>query len=502
MANNKKSVPAKKAGKQATKPGKVAKREIPAKPPKKGKAKEPLNRNERKKAAWLRKTERKTAQQTTAEVGAKSEVGLTFDQLDNPDLAAVHTRQSKPTGPTFEQTLLEVVATETEIAESVHLPMDVLEPEIRIIFSSKEVFNNTTVEDIVEPIGDVATRNVVVAEIRSLLEKTRAVFGAFREPDILTAQLAAGETFERESESPLGLRLAEVIIADNPAETIEEFLEEVYDRTLELQIVASALDPESELEKSARLGLIDEATITRLQKATAEEAIRIDLSQRLTGLLTASTTPAEVDETFATLIAEAAQTAKAERNKRAAFRQTLRGRKEREGRRFSKSPNEPSDEEFLSFLVSHRGEAGVEQELLVRKKTVATDRANQIWSELAAHLAANTGNPEIAVAQNATAMRDFLDDLAQIRTLNERLTELDRASERGGGEEASWINQLNLLSKRRSRGPRGMRHMLQQVKPLQPGKETADKEDLVRFLGRRSKVKDTPFAATFKVALA
>ncbi len=422
-----------KAGKSAAKSGnKGAKKDkSPAaprkttKPPKKGKQKEPLNREERKKAAWLRKTERKVAQRAITEVGDKASAGLTFDQLENPSLATTH--RSKPADPTFEQILLEVVAGQTqqfeESAKPVSLPATP-DPEVHV-FPDGQRWTLSWYETDEESLSSAATRKVVVDEIRSLLEKTGAIFSAFRGPDILAVLFATGEAFEKELDSPLGLRLAEAIIADNTTEAIENFLEEVYDRIVELQIVASALDSESELEKSARLGLIDEATIDRLKKAATEEAIRLDLYQRLAGLTASTGAPAEVDETFATLIAEAAQAAKDKRRERAAFRQTLlqrlRGRKEREGRRFS-SERPESDEELLFFLASHQEERGAKQFLLARRLEAEIATAEKRWVDLKFRLATSGANdPERAVAQNAAAMKDLLGALAQIRTLNQRL---------------------------------------------------------------------------------
>lgn len=410
----------------------------PAKPPKKKAKEQPLNREERRKAAWLKKTERKVARQAITEVGDKASAGLTFDQLENPGLALA-ARQSKSAGPSLWDQLLQEVLQEQdqqfeESAKPVRLPWDGLEPEIHTtlgIFGG-EVFNNSSIEDIVEPFGDTATRNVVTAEIRSLLGKTGLMFNAFRKSGVLAAQLAAEEIFEKEpKDSPLQLRLAGVILADDPGEAIEEFLEEVYKQIQELQIIASALDPEGELEEPSRivfLGFIDEATVDRLKKAVAEEAIRLDLSQRLAGLTASTGAPAEVDETFATLIAEVAQAAEAKRRERATFRQTLsqrlRGRKEREGRRFS-SERPESEEEFLLFLADHRGEPGVEQVLLTRQIEEARATTNRSWEKLRYRLSI-ANDPERAVVQNTAAMKNLLGIFAQIRVLNEQLAELDR----------------------------------------------------------------------------
>ncbi len=388
----------------------------PPKPPKKGKQKEPLAREERKKAAWQRKTERSIAARAVAEVGAKAENGLTYDQLEKSGLVTHQSASAKKlaAGPTFEQTLLEVVAAQQlESAEPVSLPADAPDPEVHLGEQQEESFSS------------VATRRVVAAEICSLLQRTESIFHAYHDSDIPAAQLAAQGLFLKEPGSPLGLRLAEVIIADDSAGAVEEFLEEVYDRIQELQIVSSALDSESELEKSAGLGLIDEATVNRLKKAATAEAIRIDPSQRLAELTASTGAPTEVDETFAALIAESAQAAKAERKRRATFRQTLRERKGREGRRFSKPSEKSEDEEFLLFLSAHRGERSVEQELLAREIAAATEAANRSWTELKIRLAAGTDNPEIIVAHNAAAMKNILGDLAQIRALRVQLEELD-----------------------------------------------------------------------------
>ena len=381
--------------------------------------------------------------------------GLTLAQLGASGLTA----KKKPTvRDSFEQTLLEVVAEQTRQFESAGPPVSlpvIPEPEIRTTFGifGGEVFNNISIEDIVEPIGDTATRNVVAAEVRALLEKTGLIFNAYRKPSILaTPSVAVEDAFEEEPEdSPLRFRLAEVVLADNPGEAIEELLEEVYDRILELQIVTSALDPESELEKSARLGLIDEATATRLKKAATEETVRLDLSQRLAGLTASAATPAEVDETFATLIAESAQAAEVQRRERAAFRKTLsqglRQRKEREGRRFSKSSEESGDEEFIRFLLSHRGDlAAVRDSLpfhlreqvetllkdgewkgpLLRQIAVAITTAERRWADLKSRLAASANDPEKTVAKNAAVMKNLLGDFAQIQALHVQLEELDQ----------------------------------------------------------------------------
>ncbi len=434
----------KQKGKPATakSPEKAKREATPAKspkPPKKkgGKEQQPLNREERKKAAWQRKTERKVAQQAITEVGAKASAGLTFDQLKASGLIARPSQPPAATGPTFEQILLEVVAKQAQQFEStkpVSLPVT-SEPEIHLIFGG-EVFDNITIEDIVEPIGDAATRKVVMAEIHFLLEKTKPIFNAFSTfsaycgPGILAAQSAVGELFEREpEESFLRLRAAEVVLADDDPVAVENLLEEIWGQIVELQIVAGSFEPESELEKSARLGLIDGATVDRLKKAAVKEAIRLDLAQRLAGLTASTGAPAEIDETFAALIAEAAQAAKAQQRERALFRKTmsqgLRQRKEREGRRFSsKSSEEFGDEELVQFLISHREEPGAKQALLILHLEAEIAAAEKRWTDLKSRLAAGANDPEIAVAQNATAMKDLLGTLAQIRTLHQQLEAL------------------------------------------------------------------------------
>lgn len=437
----------------AKSPEKAKQETAPTKSPKpaKKRAREPLTREERRKAAWLRKTERKATERTVVEVGAKTSAGLTYAQLEASGLI---TRQPQPAGPTFEQTLLEVLkeqAQQLESAKPVSLPATP-DPEVRLIFG-EEVFSpeNFSFEAIEESLGIVSLRKVVAASIRSLLGKTEAIFDAYHGfGSVLAAQLAVEDAFEKEPEgSLLQLQLAEIILADDPSETIEDFLEEVYDRIQELQIVASSLDPEGELEKSSRLGLIDKAAATWLQRAAAEEAIRLDLSQRL-AVLTASTgAPVEIDETFAALIAEVAQAAEVQRRERAVFRQTLsqrlRQRKEREGRRSSKSSEESGDEELIRFLLAHRGDlAAVRKSLpfhlreqvfqlleederkgpLRREIAAVTTAANRLWAGLKARLVAGANYPETAVAQNAAEMRGLLGVLAQIRALHEQLAEV------------------------------------------------------------------------------
>jgi hypothetical protein len=429
-------------------PTNAAKRESPAKPqkpPKKGgRKRQPLNREERRKAAWLRKTERKVAKQTLTEVGTKASAGLTYAQLEASGLA----RQSRPAGPTFEQTLLKVVAEQARqfesAAEVTPLP-DTFQPEVRIIIGG-EIFSLADYVGSEESLSSLATRKAVEAEIRSLLallEKTEPVFKAFYRLDIPALQLAIGEAFEKEPEdSPLRLRFAEVILADDLAKATGDFMEEVYDRIQELQIVASSLDPENELEKSARLELIDGETVERIRQAAAKETCRLELARQL------SAAPSETSPVLAELIEEAKKAAEVQRRKRVAFRRELsnklRQRKEREGRRFSKSPEESGDEELIRFLISHRGDLAsmwdfipphireqvetlLEEEKrkgpLKREIAAASDAARRRWDELKSRLAAGAADPETAVAQNAAAMRSLLGILAQTKALHQRLAE-------------------------------------------------------------------------------
>jgi hypothetical protein len=314
-----------------------------------------------------------------------------------------------------------------------------------------------------ESLLSAAIRKVVGDEIRQLLAKTASLFDAVHDGDADAIEVAARGFFQSEPEdSLLCLRVAEHILAkDDLREAAEDFLEEVYDQVEELQFIISVREPEAALDKAEKRGY----AVGHIRRAAAEEAIRLDLAQRLASLTTNTSKPTEVDETFAELIAESKKAAEAQRRKRADFRRTLsqksREWKGREGRRFSKSPNEPSDEEFLSFLAIKRGNAYVEQFLLTRDTTA---QANQLWTKLKARLAASTDYPEDAVAQNATAMRDVLDALAQLRSFHAQLDEMDREPE--GTEGASWINELHFISKRGNRGPRGMRHWLRQIRPL------------------------------------
>ncbi len=435
-----------KTGKPTTvkSPEKAKRETAPAKPPKPAKKKtkeQPLNRKERQQAAWLRKTGRKAAQQAITEVGAKASAGLTYDQLKAS--SGLVSRQPQPASPTLEQIALEIVTEQIrqlESAEPVSMPA-IPDPEVR--FTER-----------MESFSSVTTRKVVADEIRQLLEKTGLIFNAYREPSILAApSVAVEDTFEEEPEdSPLRLRLAEVILADDPGEAIEEFLEEVYDRIQELQLIAGSLEPESELEKSARLGVIDEVTAASLKKVAVEEAIRLDLSKRLAGLTANTSAPVEIDETFASLIAEAAQAAEVRRRERIAFRQTLsqglRQRKEGEGRRSSRSLEESGDEEFIRFLLAHRGDLAAIRKSLPfhlreqvfqlleederkgpfrREIAEATAAAEWLWTGLKTRLAAGTNYPETAVARNATAMKDLLGTFAHIRALHvQQLEELDK----------------------------------------------------------------------------
>jgi hypothetical protein len=417
------------------------KRESPAKPqkpPKKGgKERQPLSREERRKAAWLRKTERRVAEQTLTEVGTKASAGLTYAQLEASGLIARQSRPA-PAGPTFEQTLLKVLAEQARqfesAAEVASLP-DIPEPEVRIIIGG-EVFSLADYVAGEESFSSAATSKAVEAEIRSLLKRTEAIFDGFVGfGSIHAAQLAAEEAFEKEAEdSSLRLQLAEIILADDPGKAIEEFLEKVYNRIQELQ--------KAELEKFARLELIDGATLERIRQAAAEEAIRLELARQL------SAPPSEISPVLAELIEEAEKAAEVQRRERAAFRQTLsqklRQRKEREGRRFSDPSEESGDEELIRFLISHRGdlaatrdsipahlreqvESLLEEEKrkgpLKREIAAVTELAGRLWMGLKSRLVAGAANPEIAVAKNAAAMRSLLGAFAQLRALHERLSE-------------------------------------------------------------------------------
>jgi len=327
---------------------------------------------------------------------------------------------------------------------------DTLQPEVRIIIGG-EIFSLADYVGNEESLSSLATRKAVEAEIRSLLallEKTEPVFKAFYRLDIPALQLAIGEAFEKEPEdSPLRLRFAKIILADDPVEATRDFMEmeKVYDRIQELQelqIVASSLDPENELEKSARLELIDEATIERIRQAAAEETRRLEIARRL------SAAPSEISPVFAELIEDGKQAAEAKRRERVAFRQELsqklRRRKEREGRRFSDSPDESGDEELIRFLLSHRSDLAAMRDFLpphIREQVetlleeekrkgplrrgiaVAADAARRQWDELKDRLVTGAADPETAVAQNAAAMRSLLGVFAQIKALHQRLAE-------------------------------------------------------------------------------
>jgi hypothetical protein len=379
-------------------PTKAGKREAHAKSPKPqkkgGKERQPLSCEERRKAAWLRKTERREAERTPAEVEAKASAGLTYAQLEASGLIA---RQSRPAGSTFEQTLLEVLAEQArqfESAAEVASLRDALQPEVRVIINGG-IFSLADYVGNEESLSSLATRKAVEA-IQSLLEKK-----------------ATGD-----------------------------FMEEVYDRIQELQIVASSLDPENELEKSARLELIDEATIERIRQAAAEEVARLEIARQL------SAAPPKISPFFAELIEEGEKAAEVQRRERVAFRQELsqklRRRKEREGRRFSDSPDESGDEELIRFLLSHRGDLTAMRDFLpphireqvetlleeekrkgpLRREIAAvSDTARRQWDELKDRLVAGAADPETAVAQNAAAMRSLLGVFAQIKALHRRLAE-------------------------------------------------------------------------------
>mgnify|MGYP001575513776 CR=1 FL=1 len=301
-----------------------------------------------------------------------------------------------------------------------------------------------------EALTAVALRNVVSDEIRRLLATTQPLFDGLRDSPELAEAIAA-ILFE-EGGPLLSGQLAEVLVSDQPAEAIADLLEEVGSTVAELQLVTGALNPEYELERSVELEIIEPAEAERLKTTAVVEATRINLRERLDEILAAgSNGGGMIDTALAGLITEGEQAVEAERRKRAQFRQRLaRGlhqRKEREGRRFSKSSGESGDEEFIKFLMENRGNlAEVRRNLpihlreqvesllhdeerkgpILREIANLTAAAGRWWKAIQDGLSAGAYRPEETVKQTMYFIANFRDGLGVIRHLHGQLAELDR----------------------------------------------------------------------------
>lgn len=319
-----------------------------------------------------------------------------------------------------------------------------------------------------EDISTTALRKVVVNEISRLLATTQPLFDGLRDSPEL-AEAIALILFEEGGPLSGCLCLAEVLAADQPAEAIADLLEEVGGKIYELQLVAGALNPDYELERSAQLDLIKLDEVEKIRKAAEKEAACLNLQERLAEILAGDIT---LDTGMANLIEEGEQEAAAEKQRRAQFRQKLthglRERKQKEGRRFSAgSSGESGDEEFVKFLMENRGDLeAVRQNLpaylreqvesLLRdeeRKTPLLRRIAEIkivaqrrWATLRDRLQAGADRPEETITANIRSILVLRDELAQIRELGIELKKLDEPEKvpvKPDYGTGSWVKTKN-----------------------------------------------------------
>lgn len=428
------------AKKNATKPANQA--------GKKKKQQEPLSRQERR-AKGLEKRKKK---EEVAKVAApiRETPGLTLAQLEaiNPRKSAenpavvVERDFVEALGNSLDQRL-GIPTRATQVAP--------LEPEP----SELELVEEE------EDLSTMALRKVMVSEITNLLSTTQPLFDGLSDSPEL-AEAITVVLFEEGG--PMAAQLAEVLVSDRPAEAIADLLEEVGSKVYELQLVAGALRPDYELERSARLEFIEPDEAGRLKEAATKEAARLNLQQRLAEILAGG---GMIDIAVAGLIDEGEKEAAAERQRRAQFRQKLahglRERKQKEGRRFSGSPEKSGDEEFIKFLMDNRGDLEAvrhnlpahlreQVEILLRDekrkapilRRIAEIRkvAQRRWVTIQNRLQAGADQPEETVVSHLRSIRVLRDELAQIRELGVELKKLDepeKISAKPDYGTSSWV---------------------------------------------------------------
>lgn len=417
---------------------------------------EPMTRLERRAKGMG-----KGAEAAQKAVPVKEPTGLTLAQLE-----AMNPR--KPAGPSvaeiFQNDFLEALAAALEQKFGIKgvfsdQPQEVIPEEER--HSEQTSRNDEFGEEIVP---QVALRKVVQDEISRLLETTQTLFDGLHDfPEM--AETMAGVLYEEGH--PLDLELAKILISENPVVAIADFLEEIGSNIYELQLVAGALKPEDELKHSVDFGLIESDLANRLTQAAEKEVEQIGLRLRLEEL---AIFEGEIDETLARIINEGIQAAEDQRRERATFRHKLthglRERKQLEGRRFSKSSHESGDEEFIRFLLDHRGDLEAvrqnlppalrEQVLILlkdekRKNPILCQLADLKaaaelqWTAIKSRFLAGASQPEETVTSNLQAIRVLQAQFAEIKKLNAKLEKLDEpeAPEKPNYGSRTWARTKN-----------------------------------------------------------
>lgn len=396
---------------------------------KKKQQREPLSRQERR----AKGQEKRKKKEETAKVAApiRETPGLTLAQLEtiNPRKPA-----ENPV-ITVERDFVEALG--KSLNQRLGISTEAPHPEPVPSDESEQVEEE-------EDFSTTALRKVVADQISRLLATTQPLFdGLCDSPEL--AEAIAVVLFEEGG--PMAAQLAEILVADRPAEAITDLLEEVGSKVYELQLVAGALRPDYELERSTRLEFIEPDEASRLKEAAAKEAAHLNLRQRLAEILTGG---GMIDTAVAGLIDEGEKEAAAERQRRAQFRQKLthglRERKQKEGRRFSSSSEESGDEEFTRFLMENRGDLEAvrhnlpahlreQVQALLRDEERKGPILRQIaevkkvaqcrWAAIQSRLQAGAGQPEKTVTANILAIRVLRDELAQIRGFDVELKKLD-----------------------------------------------------------------------------
>lgn len=392
------------------------------------KQREQMTREERRAKAKGKKTEKEEIKRDRS-AGLQSVPGLTYHQFENSS------SHREPAATNLEKDFLEALAGSLDRRFGISVaatPSEQLPPP------------DEPAEQEAEDLSTTALRGVVANEISRLLAATQPLFDGLRDSPELAEAIAI---ILFEEGGPMASRLAEVLIADQPAEAVASLLEEVSSKVYELQLVAGSLRPDYELDQSARLELIEPDEAAQLKAAAEKETARLSLRHRLSEIMAGG---GMIDATVAGLINEGEREAATERQRRAQFRKKLahglRERKQKEGRRFSGSPVESGDEEFIRFLMENRGDLqAVRHNLPIHLREQVTNLlrdeerkapilrriaaikaiAQRRWAAIQIRLQAGADRPEETVASTLRAIRVLRDELAQIRELGIELNKLD-----------------------------------------------------------------------------
>lgn len=404
---------------------------------KKKQEREPQARQERREKGKEKNKKKGGATKITAP--AKETPGLTLAQLEamNPP--------RKPAGRLAENVVLEDFLEALPVCLDQRLGINRATSSFVTCGEEESSTEDDLIEDGIEDtISQTALRNVLANEIRCLIETTQAIFDGLRiSPEMAITALEVAFLGQ-----PQNLRFAEILVADNQVAEIERLIDEVGGKIAELQLIKGAQSPDYELARAINLEIIEPAITERLKKSVEEEARRIGLQLRFQEIAAGK---GEINETLAGIIGEAAQAVETQRQQRSQFRQRvahgLRQRKERERQQHSNLPNESGDEEFIRFLLDHRGDlAAVRNNLpfhlreqvqslladenrkgpILRKMANLKAIAQRRWTILQSRLLAGADRPEEVVEQNRHSIRAVRNTLAEIRDLRVHLLEMDK----------------------------------------------------------------------------